>query len=64
MSNLLNLNIDTDNWLIAQNTKDRQLLKNPLLQKDIWRTMEDLGLKFNEHERLLTYTSFQLTLLV
>lgn len=54
MSDLLNLNIDTDNWLIAQNTKDRQLLKNPLLQKDIWRTIEDLGLKVNEHGRLLT----------
>lgn len=54
MSDLLNLNIDTDNWLIAQNTKDSQLLKNPLLQKDVWLTIEDLGLKVNEHGRLLT----------
>ena len=36
------------------NRAARQLLKNPLLQKDIWRTREDLGLKVNEHRQLLT----------
>lgn len=54
MSDLLNLNIDTDNWLVAQNIETRQLLNNPLLQKDIWRTIEDLGLKVNEHQKVLT----------
>ena len=31
-----------------------QLLQNPLLQKDIWRTIEDLGLETHEHERILS----------
>lgn len=54
MSNLLNLNLDADDWLIAQNVETKQLLNNPLLQKDIWRTIEDLGLKVNEHQKVLT----------
>ncbi len=41
MSSSLNLNLDADNWVIAQNTETRQLLNNPLLQKDIWQTIED-----------------------
>lgn len=31
-----------------------QLLQNPLLQKDIWRTVEDLGLETHEHQKCLT----------
>ena len=31
-----------------------QLLQNPLLQKDIWRTVDDLNLKINAHKRKLT----------
>ena len=31
-----------------------QLLQNPLLQKDIWRTKEDLGLETHEHQKILT----------
>lgn len=58
MSRLLNLDLDAEDWLIAQNKEARQLLSNPLLQKDIWRTIEDLGLKVNEHEKVLII-SFQ-----
>lgn len=58
MSSLLNLNLDTDDWLIAQNKETKQLLNNLLLQKDTWRTIEDLGLKVNEHQKVLT-TSFK-----
>ncbi len=32
-----------------------QLLQNPLLQKDIWRTREDLGLEIQEHQKILTF---------
>ena len=32
-----------------------QLLQNPLLKKDIWRTIEDLGLETHEHHRILTF---------
>jgi hypothetical protein len=31
-----------------------QLLQNPLLQKDIWLTKEDLGLEVHEHHKVLT----------
>ena len=31
-----------------------QLLQNPLLQKDIWRTVEDLGLETHEYRKILT----------
>ncbi|MGL4883716.1 MAG: tyrosine-type recombinase/integrase [Waterburya sp.] len=30
-----------------------QLLQNPLLQQDIWRTKEDLGLESHEHHKVL-----------
>lgn len=58
MSNLFNLNLDADDWLTAQNLETRQLLSNPLLQRDIWQTIEDLGLKINQHQKVLTI-SFQ-----
>lgn len=58
MSNLQKLNLDAYEELIAQSPKTKQLLNNPLLQKDIWRTIEDLGLKVNEHQKVLTI-SFQ-----
>jgi integrase len=54
MSSLLNFDLDTDDWLITQNIETKQLLSNSLLQKDIWRTIEDLGLKVNEHQKILT----------
>lgn len=31
-----------------------QLLQNPLLKKDIWRTKEDLGLEFHDHNKVVT----------
>ena len=31
-----------------------QLLQNQLLQKDIWRTIEDLELETHEHQKILT----------
>lgn len=31
-----------------------QLLQNPLFQKDIWQTIDDLKLKINPHNRILT----------
>ena len=31
-----------------------QLLQNPLLQKDIWHTVDDLNLKISPHQRTLT----------
>lgn len=31
-----------------------QVLQNPLIQKDIWRTVEDLGLIIQEHHKVLT----------
>lgn len=54
MSDLLDLQLNVYDWLNAQNTKDKHLLNNPLLQKDIWRTIEDLGLKISEHSKALT----------
>lgn len=58
MSSLPNWNLEPEQWLLAKNQEARQLLNNPLLQKDIWRTIEDLGLKVNEHQKVLTM-SFQ-----
>lgn len=58
MTKLLNGDSSKDERLITGNIKARQLLNNPLLQKDDWRTIEDLGLKVNEHQRVLTI-SFQ-----
>ncbi|QFS52355.1 tyrosine-type recombinase/integrase [Nostoc sphaeroides] len=39
---------------ISDNQTARQLLKNPLLLKDVWKAKEDLGLKINEHRQQLT----------
>ncbi len=45
---------EPDKWLIAKNIAAKKLLKNPLLQKNLWRTVDDLGLKINQHDRILT----------
>ena len=58
MSDLLNLNLDADDWLNAQNIETRQLLKLPLLQRDIWRTIEELRLEVNQHQKVINI-SFQ-----
>ncbi len=54
MSILPDWNNEPDKWLIAQNIEAKKLLSNPLLKKDIWLTIEDLGLKVNKHNRILT----------
>lgn len=54
MSNLLNCNLGSKDWLITQSSEDNRLLSNPLLKKDIWQTVEDLGLKTAEHNKVVT----------
>ena len=44
------------------NKLDRKLLQNPLLKKDIWHTVDDLGLKIDEHERLWIVNFSELTI--
>ena len=56
MSILPDWNHEPDKWLIAQNVEAKKLLNNPLLQKDVWRTIEDLGLDVNQHQKVLTIT--------
>jgi integrase len=56
MNILPDWNNEPDKWLIAQNVEAKKLLTNPLLQKNIWRTVEDLGLKVNQHNKVLTIT--------
>ena len=52
------MNFENKDWierydgLFAKNVPHS--LNNPLLDKDIWNTKEDLKLKINEHRRLLT----------
>ncbi|MDJ0647392.1 MAG: site-specific integrase [Xenococcaceae cyanobacterium MO_188.B19] len=53
MSILPDWNSEADKWLIARNVEAKELLSNPLLQKDSWRTIEDLGLKVNQHNKKL-----------
>ena len=40
--------------LIAGNSETEKLLSNPLLNKDTWYTIEDLRLKMNPHNKILT----------
>lgn len=54
MSILPDWNSTPDKWLIAQNEEAKKLLSNPLLEKDVWRTIDDLGLKVNQHDKILT----------
>lgn len=56
MSTLPDWNNDAEQWLAAQNVEAKTLLSNPLLQKDVWRTIEDLGLTTNQHQKVLTIT--------
>ena len=55
--------LEPEKWLKDQNseanTETQQLLLNPLLKKDVWRTIEDLGLELNQHHKILTI-NFQL----
>jgi integrase len=54
MSRLIDWNLEPEIWLIEQNSKAKQLLQNPLLKKDLWRTVEDLKLEVNQHNKGLT----------
>lgn len=56
MSGLPDWNLQPEQWLLTQNKETYQLLDNPLLKKDVWRTVEDLGLKNSEHRKLLSLT--------
>ncbi|BAZ46971.1 hypothetical protein NIES4102_40170 (plasmid) [Chondrocystis sp. NIES-4102] len=56
MSILPDWNNEPEQWLIAQNVEAKKLLSNHLLQKDIWRTIEDLGLTVKQHRKTLTIT--------
>lgn len=53
MSILPDWNNEPDKWLITQNVEAKKLLSNPLLQKDVWQTVEDLGLIINQHRKAL-----------
>jgi integrase/recombinase XerD len=48
-----------DERFINVNGVANKLLSNPLITQDIWRTIDDLGLKVNQHEKTLTI-SFKL----
>ncbi len=54
MSVLPDWNSESEQWLIDQNVEAKKLLGNPLLQQDIWRTIEDLHLEVNQHARVLS----------
>ncbi len=38
----------------SQSQEIKQLLENPLLEKNVWQTVEDLGLKIKEHQKIST----------
>ncbi|ACB53910.1 hypothetical protein cce_4562 [Crocosphaera subtropica ATCC 51142] len=54
MSSIPDWILEPESWLREQNSKAQQLLLNPLLKKDIWKTREDLGLDINQHGKVLT----------
>ena len=55
MSTAPNWSIESEKCLIAQNTEVKNLLRNPLLKKDSWQIVEDLGLEICEHRRIFTF---------
>ncbi|PSB55509.1 tyrosine-type recombinase/integrase [Chamaesiphon polymorphus] len=54
MSILAHNNLSLDSWAIKESELASSLLANPLLKKDVWHTINDLGLQTNQHERVLT----------
>ncbi len=54
MSILARNNLSLDSWAIKESELANSLLSNPLLKKDVWHTINDLGLQTNQHERVLT----------
>ncbi|PSB53599.1 tyrosine-type recombinase/integrase [Chamaesiphon polymorphus] len=59
MSTLFNKHPYLEEGFVSVNESAQKLLNNPLIAKDIWRTVEDLGLTLNQHEKTLTI-SFEL----
>jgi integrase/recombinase XerD len=55
MSVLSNSYLSLDTELININDAAKKLLDNPLITKDIWQTVEDLGLTVNQHNKVLTF---------
>lgn len=55
MSILSDWNNEIDKLLIAKNVESKKLLDNPLLKKDVWRTVEDLGLELCQSRRIFTF---------
>ena len=54
MSTLPNSYPLLDERFINVNEVANKLLSNPLITQDVWRTIDDLGLKVNQHEKTLT----------
>jgi integrase/recombinase XerD len=54
MSILPNRHPGLEQEFINVNESAQALLNNPLIAKDIWRTIDDLGLKVNQHKKVLT----------
>lgn len=44
-----------DYQFLVHNKEAKQLLANPLLEKDVWHTIDDLGLIVNPHSKKLTF---------
>ena len=54
MNALPDWNTQPELWLLEQNEFAIELLNNPLLQKDVWQTTEDLGLTLAQHNKILS----------
>ncbi len=54
MSELANDNLDFFNSFIIKKVINKKFFNNKLIQKDTWKIIEDLGLRTNQHQRILT----------
>lgn len=52
--NLNNLKLIEKYQHLSRNQESQKFLENPLLHKDVWYTVDDLGLKILEHHKNLT----------
>jgi integrase/recombinase XerD len=43
-----------DDKFINFNERANRLISNPLIGKDVWQTINDLGLTVNQHQKVLT----------
>jgi integrase/recombinase XerD len=53
MSKLLNQYPYLEEDFISVNESMQKLINNPLIAKDVWQTIEDLGLTINQHSKIL-----------